>query len=114
MSINKQLPHHTDKIYHFPDLIIDIENQQITRDKIRVRLNPKECKLLYLLLQHADQVTSRKEIMEVVWETSYLGDTRTLDVHVRWLREKIEVNPSRPRYLITVRGVGYQFVTNPD
>jgi DNA-binding response OmpR family regulator len=114
MSINKQLPHHEDKIFHFSDLTIDIENQYIIRNQNKCRLNPKESKLLYLLLQNADQITSRKEIMETVWETSYLGDTRTLDVHIRWLREKIEVTPSRPRHLITVRGVGYHFITNPE
>jgi len=108
------LPQHTDKIYHFPNLIIDIGTRQITRNQEKVRLNPKECKLLYLLLQNADQITSRKEIMETVWETSYLGDTRTLDVHIRWLREKIEINPSRPRHLITIRGIGYQFISNPE
>jgi DNA-binding response OmpR family regulator len=49
--------------------------------------------------------------MQEVWDTDYMGDTRTLDVHIRWLREKIEENPSHPRRLITVRGVGYHFVT---
>jgi DNA-binding response OmpR family regulator len=52
--------------------------------------------------------------MQEVWETDYLGDTRTLDVHIRWLREKIEENPSRPRHLITVRGVGYHFIAEPE
>jgi DNA-binding response OmpR family regulator len=48
-------------------------------------------------------------IMNEVWETDYLGDTRTLDVHIRWLREKLEDNPSRPQYIVTVRGIGYRF-----
>jgi DNA-binding response OmpR family regulator len=51
--------------------------------------------------------------MKVIWETEYMGDTRTLDVHIRWLREKIEENPSKPKYLITVRGVGYCFMPTP-
>jgi two-component system phosphate regulon response regulator PhoB len=52
--------------------------------------------------------------MQEVWETDYMGDTRTLDVHIRWLREKIEENPSQPRHLITVRGIGYRFITSPE
>ena len=60
-----------------------------------------------LMLNHGS-VVSRKAIMESIWETSYLEDTRTLDVHVRWLRERIEPDPSNPSYLKTVRGVGYR------
>jgi two-component system phosphate regulon response regulator PhoB len=77
-------------------------------------LTPKEFKLLYLLISNSDQILSRKTIMQEVWETDYLGDTRTLDVHIRWIREKIEKNPSRPQRLITIRGVGYRFVVNPE
>jgi two-component system phosphate regulon response regulator PhoB len=69
---------------------------------------------LYLLTSHPNQVLSRKTIMQEVWETDYLGDTRTLDVHIRWLREKIEDNPSRPQRLITIRGTGYRFILDPE
>jgi DNA-binding response OmpR family regulator len=72
-------------------------------------LTPKECALLQLLMERAGTVVRRAEIINRVWETSYLDDTRTLDVHIRWLRRKIEVDPSSPVYLITRRGEGYIF-----
>ncbi len=61
-----------------------------------------------MLMLHHDRVVQRADIMESIWETSFLDDTRTLDVHVRWLRERIEPEPSTPIYLLTVRGVGYR------
>lgn len=72
-------------------------------------LNPKLSKLLQLFMQRQGEVLSRKLLMQQVWDTSYLGDTRTLDVHIRWLREAIEDNPTEPAYLHTVRGQGYRF-----
>ena len=65
--------------------------------------------LLLLFMQSPGHVVSRRTILEEVWHTSYMGDTRTLDVHVRWLREKVEEDPGQPRYIQTVRGVGYRF-----
>jgi DNA-binding response OmpR family regulator len=70
-------------------------------------MTPKQCSLLQFFLAHVNQVVSRKDIMEKVWETDYLEDTRTLDVHIRWLRECIEPDPSNPIYLLTARGKGY-------
>jgi DNA-binding response OmpR family regulator len=122
----------TDKLHHLPQsikkvtsgqqnrfirltkLTIDCQEHQVLREEKRSALTPKEFKLLYLLIENQDQVLSRKIIMQQVWETDYLGDTRTLDVHIRWLREKIEANPSQPRRLITIRGVGYRFVAEPE
>lgn len=71
-------------------------------------MTPKQCALLHLLMTHPDTVVSRSEIMQAIWETSYMEDTRTLDVHIRWLRERIEPDPSTPIYLVTVRGRGYR------
>lgn len=102
-----------DRFIRLPNLVIDCHQYQLLRDKECHRLTPKQFRLLHLLLTNSNQVLSRKTIMRRVWETDYLGDTRTLDVHIRWLREKIEENPSQPRHLITVRGVGYHFVTEP-
>ncbi len=73
------------------------------------KLTPKQAKLLETLMRHAGQVLTRRFLMEQVWQTDYMGDTRTLDVHIRWVREKIEPNPSRPIYLTTKRRVGYRF-----
>lgn len=73
------------------------------------RLTPKQAKLLEVFLRHPNQVLDRRQLMQDVWDTDYIGDTRTLDVHIRWLREAIEENPSRPQRIITIRGVGYVF-----
>ncbi|MCX6043557.1 MAG: helix-turn-helix domain-containing protein [Chloroflexi bacterium] len=71
-------------------------------------MTPKQCALLEMLMLNHGKVVLRSDIMRLIWETSYLEDTRTLDVHVRWLRERIEPDPSSPIYLQTVRGVGYK------
>ncbi|MGD8807605.1 MAG: response regulator transcription factor [Chloroflexota bacterium] len=71
------------------------------------RLTPKMASLLEVFLRQPNQVVSRQTLMEVVWNTNYFGDTRTLDVHVRWLREIVEADPANPKLLKTVRGVGY-------
>ena len=110
-GIEKAISKQKDRFIRFPDLILDCRQCQVLRNEERFSLTPKEFKLLYLLVTNHDQVLSRKTIMHEVWETDYMGDTRTLDVHIRWLREKIEEKPSQPRRLITVRGVGYRFVT---
>ena len=73
------------------------------------QLTPKLTKLLALLLTNVDQVVSRQQIMEEVWQTTYLGDTRTLDVHIRWIRQAVEQVPNKPKVLTTVHGVGYTF-----
>lgn len=72
------------------------------------RLTPKETRLLQVLLNRAGNTVSRKYLIKHVWETDYLGDTRTLDVHISWLRRAIEKNPLQPQLLQTVRGEGYR------
>lgn len=72
------------------------------------QLTPKQAQLVALFLRNPDQTVDRKRIMSEVWDTEYIGDTRTLDVHIRWLREVMEVDSKKPRYLKTVRGVGYR------
>jgi DNA-binding response OmpR family regulator len=64
---------------------------------------------LSVFMRHPGRILSRKELMQIVWETDYMGDTRTLYVHIRMLRSKIEEDPSSPRYLRTIRGMGYRF-----
>ena len=90
-------------------LILNLDRRSVTRGKKKHQLTPKECNLLETFMRNPGKVLSRKFLMKNVWDTDYLGDTRTLDVHVRWIREKIEENPSSPVYLCTVRGVGYRF-----
>ncbi|MEM1368593.1 MAG: response regulator transcription factor [Cyanobacteria bacterium P01_H01_bin.15] len=74
-----------------------------------VNLSPKEFLLLELFMSYPRRVWSREHLIERIWGADFLGDTKTVDVHIRWLREKLEVDPSKPEYLITVRGFGYRF-----
>ncbi len=91
-------------------LSLDLEKKKLTRGSKNFSLTPKEFVLLKLLMTRAGQTITRKTLMKEVWETDYLGDTRTLDVHIRWVREKVEENPSKPQRLITARGQGYKLV----
>lgn len=74
-----------------------------------VRLSLKEFELLKALLSQPGKAVARETLLEHVWGSDFFGDERTLDVHIRWLREKIEVHPSQPQHILTVRGVGYKF-----
>jgi DNA-binding response OmpR family regulator len=74
----------------------------------QIKLTPKECRLLGALMSNGGKVLSREDLMREVWDTDYMGDTRTLDVHIRYLRRKIEKDPSDPSRIITIRGVGYR------
>lgn len=74
-----------------------------------VNLSPKEFRILELFMSYPRRVWSREQLLERIWGLDYVGDTKTVDVHIRWLREKIERDPSRPHYLMTVRGFGYRF-----
>lgn len=91
------------------DMVLNVDTRQLLKGKRPSTLRYKEFELLFLLMSNAGQVVSRAEIFDKVWGTDWLGDTRTLDVHVRWLREKIEDNASQPQLIQTVRSVGYQF-----
>ena len=77
------------------------------------RLTPKLAKLLEEFARHPNQIIDRRQLMQNVWNTDYIGDTRTLDVHIRWMREIIEADPARPKLLRTVRGKGYIFCILP-
>lgn len=89
-------------------LSLDLEKQKLLRGSKTYSLTPKEFVLLKTLMERPGQIITRKTLMKQVWETDYMGDTRTLDVHVRWLREKVEDSPSKPLRLITARGEGYK------
>ncbi len=82
----------------------------ICRDK-PVDLTRKEYDLLRVLMANPGKAIARNDLIDRVWQVDWVGDTRTLDVHIRWLREKIEPDPAHPRYIQTVRGVGYRFAT---
>lgn len=90
-------------------LALDPDTRILRKGKQTSRLRPKEAALLICFIENSGKVLSREQIIKKVWETDYVGDTRTLSVHVRWLRIKIEDDPSKPRFLRTVRGIGYRF-----
>lgn len=93
----------------FGDLIIDLTRHEIRLNDQIVSIKPKEFELLIFLAEHQGKVLSRDFILERVWGWEYTGDSRTVDVHVRWLREKLEADPANPVRIITVRGSGYRF-----
>ena len=89
-------------------LEIDTARRRVSVQGSTVKLTTKEFDLLLFLAENKGIVFSREQLLEKVWGYDYAGDTRSVDVHIRWLREKIETNPGKPEYLITVRGVGYK------
>ncbi len=93
---------------------IDLDTRRTFKAGQELHLRYKEFELLSLLMSKAGLVVSRAELFDTVWGTDWLGDTRTLDVHIRWLRQKIEEKASKPRYIKTVRGVGYRFISTNE
>jgi len=92
------------------NLRVELNTYRAFNDGQELSLRQKEFDILALLLSRPGEVITRAEFFDRVWGTDWLGDTRTLDVHIRWLREKIEVDPGQPRHIQTVRGVGYRFM----
>jgi DNA-binding response OmpR family regulator len=90
------------------DLVLDPTTRLVHCNGAENKLTPKECRLLGAFMENGGKVLSREYLMKEVWDTDYMGDTRTLDVHIRYLRKKIEHDPSDPSYILTVRGVGYR------
>jgi DNA-binding response OmpR family regulator len=101
-----------DVLYAGP-LTLYLQRKCLKRGKVEYRLTPMKMRLIEVFMRHPDKVLSRRFLIKEVWNTDYVGDTRTLDVHIRWLRQIIEDDPSHPVYLQTVRGVGYCF-TPPE
>ena len=91
---------------------LDLDKRTAHKDSQPIQLRYKEFELLSILVANAGTPVTRAQIFDEVWGTDWLGDTRTLDVHIRWLREKLEENPSKPKLICTVRNVGYVF--NPQ
>ncbi len=99
----------TSSIQKYRDISLFPEECRVTVRDVEVSLSPKEFRLLELFMSYPRRVWSREQLIEQVWGADFLGDTKTVDVHIRWLREKLEAEPSQPEYLITVRGFGYRF-----
>ncbi len=97
------------KTLAFDNLVINTTRHEITLNEETLPLKPKEYDLLLFLAEHRGQMLSREFILERVWGWDYVGDSRTVDVHIRWLRQKVEKDPSNPERIITIRGGGYRF-----
>ena len=90
-------------------LALDLDSRTLIMNGTVRKLTPTECQLLALFMRHYGQVLTRKFLMKEDWETEYMADTSTLDVHICWVRQKIEEDPHRPHKLCTISGVGYRF-----
>lgn len=95
----------------FKKIKLDPEARRVFSGDKEVQLSTREFDLLELMMQNAGRAMSRDELLKAVWGDEWVGDTRTLDVHIRWLRLKIEDDPASPRYIQTVRGFGYRFAS---
>jgi DNA-binding response OmpR family regulator len=91
------------------DLVIDLARHQVSLGDSILDLSPKEFELLVFLARNRGRAFTRDYLLEKVWGYDYAGDTRTVDVHIRWLRRKLEADPAHPQRLLTVRGFGYKF-----
>jgi len=94
----------------FGDIQIDFRSAEIYRQGERLELSAQEFRLLSYFIRHAGATLSRNELLDEVWGYESIPTTRTVDVHVSWLRQKLEPNPHRPRYILTIHGLGYKFV----
>ena len=106
---NKKYIEKSKTVLEFNHIKMFLEECRVTSFDKEITLSPKEFKLLELFMKNPKRVWSRDLILEKIWEIDFIGDTKTVDVHVRWLREKLEEDPSAPKFLKTVRGFGYKF-----
>ena len=102
------LPTDEAKIIHVGQIRLNLELKKVRCQGREARLTPHLCHLLQMLMERAGEVVGRGLLFKEVWKTDYTGDTRTLDVHISWLRQAIEENPREPRFIKTIRGVGYR------
>lgn len=96
-------------VLRYQDITLFPQECRVTVRGEEISLSPKEFRLLELFIGSPKRVWSREQLIEQIWGPDFLGDTKTVDVHIRWLREKLEPDPSQPSYVITVRGFGYRF-----
>ncbi len=97
------------KLMKFDNLTINLTRHEVRLNDQPIPMKPKEYELLVYLANHRGMVLTRDSLLEKLWGWDYVGDSRTVDVHIRWLREKIEADPQKPQRIITVRGAGYRF-----
>lgn len=102
-------PAGVDDLLKAGDISIDLTRHIVSCRGSGVELNPKEFELLAMLMRNRGQVISREQILRKVWGHDFIGNDRTVDVHIRWIRQKLEADPEKPHFLVTVRGYGYKF-----
>ena len=95
-------------------LTVDYARRRVTKNGQPVELTQREFELLYTLMKNPGRVFTREMLLDTVWKVDFYGDTRTVDVHVRYLRQKIEDEPDNPKRILTVRGAGYRFAEESD
>ena len=106
--IRSMLPVDEKEFLHIGPIRLDLKQRQLRCQGRKGRLTPRLVALLKILMEHPGEVLKREDLFRLVWDTQYTVDTRTLDVHVSWLRRALEADPRHPRFLKTVRGVGYR------
>ncbi|MFU8773603.1 MAG: winged helix-turn-helix domain-containing protein, partial [Anaerolineales bacterium] len=102
------LPGEGDDLYKAGPIFLDMERKLVKCQGKEARLTPRMAQLLKMLMKKPGEVIEREYLFSVVWKTDYTEDTRTLDVHMSWLRQAIEEDPRKPRYIKTIRGLGYR------
>jgi DNA-binding response OmpR family regulator len=107
-SVGRFVTSKREEVLHVGPFVMNVPRRILVAHGEEKQLTPKQAQLVALFLRHPNQTIDRKTIMTEVWETEYVGDTRTLDVHIRWLRQVMEADAKKPRHLKTVRGVGYR------
>jgi DNA-binding response OmpR family regulator len=106
--IRALVPTASEKQLHVGPISLDLERNLVQCEGRQVRLTPKLAELMEKMMRKPGEVHEREKLFASVWQTEYTGDTRTLDVHISWLRQAIEIDPRHPKYLKTIRGVGYR------
>ena len=96
-------------VYSFGDIVVDFEKHEVVKDKNKIDLTYKEFELLSEFIKNKGRVMTRDYLLEKIWGYEYIGETRTVDVHIRHLRKKIEEDDKKPKYIETIRGIGYRF-----
>lgn len=97
------------EVFQFDAIQVDFKRAEVQRNKLPVELSAREFKLLQYLIENRGRTISRDELLDEVWGYNAMPSTRTVDVHVAWLRQKLEPNPRHPRFILTVHGLGYKF-----
>lgn len=103
-----------DEVLQCGDILVDVARRRVVKNGETIDLTMKEFDLLVILMRNSGRVLTRDALLNQVWGMEYFGDARTVDVHVRYLRQKIEDEPEKPKYVITLRGVGYRFASEED